>query len=281
MDVAIDAAGCVSPMSCPTNSVAVGTTTNRIMTSGYAYDANGNMTNDGQNTLTYDAENHLLTSSGSLGSGGYVYDGNGVRVKKCLPNCTNPTSTTLYAFSGAKVIAEYVYVSGTPPTSPTREYIYSGAALLAKIEGTATQYYNADHLSTRVMTDSSGNKIGEQGHFPYGETWYLNNTTTKWEFTTYERDSESGNDYAMARYHVNRLGRFSSPDLFSGSAGDPQSLNKFSYVRNDPANGVDPSGMVSCWWPDSCGGEDPGGGDGGGCLLGSCDLPPVFGPVIM
>jgi RHS repeat-associated protein len=262
--------GCTG-LTCPTNSVTVSTSTNRITTSGYGYDANGNMTNDGQNTLTYDGENHLLTSSGSLGSGTYTYDGNGQRVKK-----VSSSTTTVYSFSGSRVIAEYV--NGAAPASPTREYIYSGSALLAKIEGTATQYYQQDHLSTRLMTDSTGTKIGEQGHFPYGETWYLNNTTTKWEFTSYERDAESGNDYAMARYHVNRLGRFSSPDLLSGSTGDPQSLNKFTYVRNDPANGVDPSGTVSCWWPDSCGGEDPGGGDGGGgCSFGSCNEDPPSG----
>jgi RHS repeat-associated protein len=231
-------AGCT--MSCPTNSVAVSTTTNRITTSGYGYDAKGNMTNDGSNTLTYDAENHLLTSAGILGSGTYSYDGNGLRVKK-----VSGSTTTVYAFSGTKVIAEYV--NGAAPTSPTREYIYSGGALLAKIEGTATQYYNADHLSTRLMTDSSGNKIGEQGHFPYGETWYLTNTTTKWEFTSYERDGESGNDYAMARYHVNRLGRFSLPDLLAGSTGNPQSLNMYVYVLDDPTNRWDPFGLTSCY----------------------------------
>jgi RHS repeat-associated protein len=268
--------GCTG-ITCPTNSVGVSTATNRITSGGYGYDANGNMTNDGQNTLTYDGENHLLTSIGILGSGTYTYDGNGLRVKKCVPNCANPTTTTLYAFSGSKVVAEYVYVSGTPPTSPTREYIYSGSALIAKIEGTATQYYHQDSLSTRLITDSTGTKIGEQGHFPYGETWYPASPVTKWEFTTYERDAESGNDYAMARYHVNRLGRFSSPDLLPGSTGDPQSLNKFTYVRNDPANGVDPSGMVSCWWPDYCGGEDPGGGDGGDCSFGSCNEDPPSG----
>jgi hypothetical protein len=50
-----------------------------------------------------------------------------------------------------------------------------------------------------MMTDGTGAKIGEQGHFPFGESWYANNTTTKWGFTTYERDSESNNDYALAR----------------------------------------------------------------------------------
>jgi len=52
-----------------------------------------------------------------------------------------------------------------------------------------------------------GQKIGEQGHYPYGESWYSQSSTTKWQFTSYERDTESGNDYAIFRYNISRLGR--------------------------------------------------------------------------
>jgi RHS repeat-associated protein len=108
------------------------------------------------------------------------------------------------------VIAEYD--NGAAPGSPSREYIYSGSALLAKIESGATTYYHQDQLSTRVLTDSNGNILGQRGHYPFGETWYESGTTTKLKFTSYERDSESTNDYAMARSYVNRFGRFPSPD---------------------------------------------------------------------
>ena len=57
----------------------------------------------------------------------------------------------------------------------------------------------------------NGNDIADQGHFPFGEAWYLGSAGTKWQFTTHERDAESGNDYAKARFNVSRLGRFSSP----------------------------------------------------------------------
>jgi RHS repeat-associated protein len=140
---------------------------------------------------------------------------------------------------------------------PTREYIYSGSALLAKIESGATTYYHADQLSVRLMTDTSGNVIGQQGHYPFGEQWYAQNTATNWMFTTYERDSESGNDYAMARYNINRLGRFASPDLLAGSRSDPQSLNRYAYVRDDPVNAIDPTGArlnAVCGFADGCGG---------------------------
>jgi RHS repeat-associated protein len=225
----------------PTNSVTVSATTNQISGSPYAYDANGNMTNDGNNTLVYDAENRLLSATNGGGSGTYAYDGNSLRVKK-----VSASTTTLYIFSGSKVVAEYV--NGAAVGSPTREYVYSGGTLLAKIESGATKYYHQDQLSNRLVTDSSGNVAEQLGHYPFGESWY-NATNDKLLFTSYERDSESSNDYAMARYHVNRLARLSSPDSLSGSIGDPQSLNRYVYSLNDSVNIADPSGLHPVYAP--------------------------------
>jgi RHS repeat-associated protein len=64
--------------------------------------------------------------------------------------------------------------------------------------------------------------------------WYDDGTSIKNKFTSYERDSESGNDYAMARYYINRFVRFCSADPVMGSPGDPQSWNRYTYVRNNP-----------------------------------------------
>jgi RHS repeat-associated protein len=235
--------GCTG-ISCPTNSVSPDTATNRI--SGDCYDFNGNLLAESappcpSPTYTYDGENHMVNYMSA--SPTYVYDGNGLRVKKCVPNCTSPTSYTTYVFSGSKVIAEYD--NGAAVGSPSREYIYAGGALLAKIDSSGTKYYHQDQLSNRLVTDSSGNPFAQMGHFPYGESWY-NATNDKLLFTSYERDSESGNDYAQARYNMSRLARFSSPDPIPGNAGDPQSLNRYSYVRNTPVIFTDPSGLQPC-----------------------------------
>jgi RHS repeat-associated protein len=162
-----------------------------------------------------------------------------LRVKKVAG-----ATTTRYIFSGTKAVAEYEGASPNP-ASPTREYIYSGSALLATIEGSTTTYHHQDHLSVRLTTDAQGTKIGEQGNYPFGEFWYSSSTTTKWRFTSYERDAESGNDYAIFRYHSNRLGRFLTPDPLAGTVADPQSLNRYSYVGNDPINRTDPTGLLS------------------------------------
>jgi RHS repeat-associated protein len=232
--------------------------TNQITTAGYSYDASGNMLKDAINTLTYDAENRALTSTGSLGSATYTYDGNGLRVEKSGSN-----GSTIYIFSGAKVIAEYA--PGAQASSPTTEYIYGGANLVASITSGTTTYYHPDQLSVRALTSSTGSVVGQQGTYPFGESWYAVNTTTKWFFTSYERDPESANDYAMARYYVNRLGRFNSPDPIPGSIADPQSWNRYTYVRNDPVNSTDPLGL--CDYNDA--GQFVGGHDGETCCTDS------------
>jgi RHS repeat-associated protein len=241
-------------------SVNVAAATNHITSPGYAYDANGNMTNDSTNTLVYDAENHAVSATNSSTSGTYSYDGKGLRVKKA-----SGSTTTVYVFSGSKVIAEYD--NGAAVGSPSREYVYGGSSLLAKIDSSGTKYYHQDHLSNRVGTDSTGATVEQMGHYPYGDPWY-NATNDKLYFTTYERDSESGNDYAMARYYVWRIARFLSLDPLSGSTGDPQSLNRYSYVRNSPTYLTDPKGTC------------PTGGsydlaDGGGRIHSICTGAPA------
>jgi RHS repeat-associated protein len=187
-------------------------------------------------------------ASGRGGGAAYVYDGNGNRVKKCVPSCSGSNPTTVYIFSGSKVIAEYP--AGSTGTSFSAEYLYAGGLKVATVTSSAQIYHLRDHLSVRVNTDSSGALVGEQGHYPFGDNWYMNSTTTKEMFTTYERDPETGsgsagtgNDYAMARYNGNRLGRFSSIDPLSGNIGNPQSLNHYAYVTNDPINMADPLGL--------------------------------------
>lgn len=257
--------GCTG-ITCPTNSVTISASTNQITGAPYAYDLSGNMTNDGSNTLVYDARNRAVSAANGSSAGAYVYDGNGLRVKKCVPNCTSPTTSTVYIFSGSKVIAEYD--NGAVVGSPSREYIYAGGALLAKIDSSGTKYYHQDHLSNRLVTDSSGNTVTQMGHFPFGESWY-NATNDKLLFTSYERDSESGNDYAMARSNMSRLARFSSPDPLPGSTADPQSLNHYPYTRNDPVNFADPTGMNRIFVDPKCAYVDCSRTGGGGAGAGS------------
>jgi len=205
-------------------------TTNRITDAGYAYDAAGNMTNDSLHTYAYDAENRTKTVDSTAAT--YTYLG-ALRVKKVVG-----ATTTVYVFSGSKVLAEYA--NG----ALSKEYVYAGSQMLTSIaaNGTVT-YHHPDHLSDRAQTDSAGGLLLWQGHYPFGETWYESAPSGKWQFTSYERDAESGVDYAIFRNYSSRLGRFTAADLLGGNIFSPQSLNRYTYVIGDPINFVDPLGL--------------------------------------
>jgi RHS repeat-associated protein len=220
---------------------------------GWCFDASGNLLAKSGNcpptapNFVYDGENRLVADP--VAGATYVYDGNGTRIQKCLPNCTSPTASTVYVYSGSQDIAEYN--NGAVPSSPSLEFIYSdaipGSGLLASVASGTTTYFHSDHLSWRVSTNASGQIFGQQGNFPFGESWYSSNGN-EFMFTSYQRDAESGLDYAMARYYDTTVARFCSADPLGGQVGDPQTWNRYAYSRNDPINMNDPSGQGFWNW---------------------------------
>ncbi len=92
-------------------------------------------------------------------------------------------------------------------------------------------------------------------------------------FTGKERDTESGNDYFGDRYYASTMGRFLSPDpsqLYFADPTNPQSLNLYAYVQNNPLINIDPTGM-ECVWDDGSfdSKDDPNTGSQAQCEGGS------------
>ncbi len=112
-------------------------------------------------------------------------------------------------------------------------------------------YYFGDHLgSSRVLANSTGTLLDDQDFFPFGGTAGGSSTSgNNYKFTGKERDAESVFDYFEARYAGSNFSRFLSPDPLGGHQLDPQTLNRYSYVRNNPLNLTDPTGLdfnLSC-----------------------------------
>jgi RHS repeat-associated protein len=98
-------------------------------------------------------------------------------------------------------------------------------------------------------------------------------------FTGKERDAESGLDYFPMRYYGSAMGRWMSPDPLGGNVANPQSLNRYQYVFNNPLRFTDSTGLevdpsATQGWLlallKKIGHFFSGGGGGGGGCTGTC-----------
>ncbi len=205
--------------------------------------------------------------------------GNGQSVNlSWTDNASNETSYELQRCTGTGCTpANYQALSANTvsqtdsPTTPSTLYGYAVCAVnaggascsstvyIATNSGVATvHYYISDHLgSTSLVVSSSGTVEEEEMYYPYGgERWTSGSDSNHYKFTGKERDTETGLDYFGARYYGSNMGRWMNPDWADkpttvpyAQFGDPQSLNLYGYVKNNPLGGVDSDGH--------CGGPPP------------------------
>lgn len=114
-------------------------------------------------------------------------------------------------------------------------------------------FYLYDWLGTRrVQTDYAGVWQQDCSSLPFGDGETCQPIPTEHLYTGKERDAESGNDYFGARYYASTMGRFMSPDYDEdgddpepvpyAALENPQTLNLYTYGRNNPLGGVDVDG---------------------------------------
>lgn len=251
----------------PVGNPVIDPANNRIKTSipgqgNYIYDEAGNLTRtlitaQTYHDLAYDAENRQVKADGGAAVGGadYVYDGDGRRVKRVA----GAIATVCVYDAFGRLVAEYSQ----------------------QIEGNGTRYVTQDHLgSTRVVTDGGGQPKSRHDYLPFGEeikTDVVTNSggragiaqynlgSIRQKFTGYERDAETGLDFAKARYYGSSVGRFNTPDPYNivletqaetesdpakaqanlrNYLEEPQLWNRYVYVSNNPLKYVDPTGEL-------------------------------------
>ncbi len=130
--------------------------------------------------------------------------------------------------------------------------IYAGGSLIATYEndGTGPHFRLTDWLGTmRAQTTYAGVLELTCQSLPFGETPTPCSRATEQFFTGKERDSETGNDYFGARYYNSNVARWLSPDWSAKEdpvpyaiMHNPQSLNLYTYLFNNPLGGVDADG---------------------------------------
>ena len=194
----------------------------------YQYDANGNMTSRTGYAIAYDYDNRAVTLNGANGAVQSVYDYTGQRVEKIAPIGTTVYMGKLYScMNGA-----------------CTKYIFAGLSRIAVVSPSGTYFYNDDHLgSSSVITDQNGNDVEDIHYYPLGQVLSKTGSVdVKHKYTGQEEDLETGLDYFNARYYDPALGRFISADIYVQSPFDPQALNRYSYVENNPIIYIDPTG---------------------------------------
>ncbi|MFN8008459.1 MAG: RHS repeat-associated core domain-containing protein [Terriglobia bacterium] len=240
----------VTKGSAPTSSLSISTTNNRITTSGYSYDNNGNLTAMPGSTMSYDIENRITQITGGFGTDNYKYGPDNSRLRK-----TRGTSIEHYYFYGAygELLGVYApYTSGgiTYGNMTVERNVYFAGKLIRSKQtdmfGTVTDAaVVVDRLgSVRMRSNTSVSVYQQFINYPFGEE-STSTENNREKFATYFRDKDTGLDYARNRYYGSTMGRFLTTDPHAGSAklGNPQSWNRYTYAGNDPVNRTDPNGL--------------------------------------
>lgn len=118
--------------------------------------------------------------------------------------------------------------------------------------GTLVAYVHADHLgSSAVLTDGSGTVIRRITYGVFGNVranLRAGPPTTldpAHKYTGQQLDDDTGLLYYGARWYDATYGVFTSGDPIVPDPLDPQTLNRYSYVRGDPLRATDPTGNTS------------------------------------
>jgi len=197
------------------------------------FDANGNMTSDGTNSYSWDAENRLLqiTYPGSGNNSQFAFDPFGRNVKIEERSGGSLTSTKQFVWCGSRRCEER-----DAGGSVTRLFFGHGE----RISTTSCQY-SSDYLgSIREMSDGSGVIQAQYFFDPYGRTVKLQGTVdSDFQYAGYYQHGRSGLALAVFRTYSPALGRWLSRDPIAENGG----VNLYAYVSNAPVNAADLYGL--------------------------------------
>ena len=223
-------------------SLSISAATNRITTSGFAYDAAGNLVHWPGGTVTigaeYDVDGRLsMVKEDGVAKYNYAYDARNRRVRR-KDVSGNPPRYEVYGPGGELlgVYGGYWYWSGGQWNYVFRveeERVYFAGRVVARLDESGS--------AIEQRMDRLGSVKAWQ-RYPFGEG---NESNTYDEYATYPVDRSTGHYYAWNRFYSATWGRFSSPDpyVMSGGLTHPQGWNRYSYVANDPVNYYDPHGL--------------------------------------
>lgn len=210
------------------------------------YDKNGNMTSDGTNTYSWDAEDRLIqvTYPGSGNNTQFVYDSLS-RCVKIVEAGTTPSimgnTTKQFVWCGSIRCEERDAMGDL--TSSGKQFFDKGQANFSG--GASLKYfYNMDHLgSIREMTKTMSGITtiqAQYGYDPYGQVTKLaGSEDADFQYAGYYINARSGLNLTRTRTYSPALGRWINRDTIGIAGG----LNLYGYVFNVPVANIDPLGL--------------------------------------
>jgi RHS repeat-associated protein len=211
----------------------------------YLYDANGNMSHrtigSVTYTLTYDAENRLVSYQGGTIFGGsidatFLYDADGNRVQGTVNGVT------------IKYVGNYYEYEGTAPSGTTRKYYYAGGVRVAMRTNSANpNYFLTDHLGSTTLTlDNTGIKVNELRYSAWGMMRDpFDEPITTFTYTGQRLEPKLDILFYNARWYDERIGRFIQADSIIPQPANPLCWDRYMYVLGNPIRYYDPSGNTS------------------------------------
>lgn len=225
----------------------------------YCYDPNGNMTQRGIDTITWTSYNKPKKIDQGSNSSEFFYGADRNRWKQIATNSGSAVETTYYvgglleAFTSGGITQYRHMIAGGSDVSIIHTR-YSNSS------NTNTYYATSDHLgSASAITDQSGALIVKQSFDAFGKR-----RDVDWDgppisvdlstilnvsppgYTGHEMLDNVGLIHMNGRVYDPNLARFASADPFVQVPDHSQSLNRFSYVWNNPLRYTDPTGYDLC-----------------------------------
>lgn len=231
----------------------------------FTHDARGNLLNDGQPLLAYDAEDQLTsirvppTATASGWETQFVYDGLGrlrIRREITVPATGSTTARTTnqvrYLYDGFTAVQERDGNNAVLATY-TRGNDLSGSpqgaggigGLLARTDAAGSLFYHSDAGgNVTTLFNASQAVVGRYAYDPFGNLLGMSGASAagnRYRFSSKEVHPQTGIYYYGFRFYEPNLQRWTSRDPIEEMGG----LNLYGFVGNEPTDFIDPDGLAS------------------------------------